>query len=176
MQPRFISHSCKVLQRSAWFPVRLPAMCWLNIFQAASVLQPLHISVPPCLLQQRRWMLGNYVLAPKGFNRQWHKSLLLVFHWGKQIARGCINSRWQKRPRGRGKPGTWVSVSSTMCTMLVKNKREVRVSSHCWELALPKYNFNFYWGYFYFLFRLGLKNSFHILKEAQIDAPGRWRV
>ena len=34
----------------------------------------------------REDMLGNYVLAPKGFDRQRHKSLLLVFHWGKQMA------------------------------------------------------------------------------------------
>ena len=50
---------------------------------------------------------------------------------GKANCMGMINSRWQKRPRSRGKPGTWMSVSTTMCTVLVKNKREVRVSSHC---------------------------------------------
>lgn len=65
LQPKFISYSCKIFQRSGWLPVQLPSVCWLNILQAASVLQPLRINVLSCLLQRRRQITGNYVLAFK---------------------------------------------------------------------------------------------------------------
>lgn len=88
--------------------------------QAASVLWSLCINLFLCSLQRRRQVMGNYVLALKGFDRRWHKSLPLAYHWPKHAARPTVNSRWQKGPRSRGKLGIWVSsgMSTTVCTVL----------------------------------------------------------
>ena len=66
--------------------------------------------------------MENYVLALKGSARLRHSSLLLAFHWAKQTAWPCINSRRQKGPRSRGKPGIGVSsgMSTTTYTVLLR--------------------------------------------------------